>query len=360
MSVSLQLIFTALIPLTLSILINTIAFWIILLQYRKRRYQEYLFLIIGLFFSNTLPLSHLIFIFVDGSLSNAVLYRDITGKLAIIFTGVYIIFLYRVMLRFAGKDISTRYNILFTVSFIGLGLFAASPPRWYWDGQNWISIGDVVGTLGAAILGISFIPPMIKITKENLDIAKKKLDIINLRGYKFLYWSSIVSAINLIELVRLRIFHETATVYYVLAYALSSLLISLALIKDPFCLIRRDMDGKFIIIQQIQEGTPRFIYEFELQKTRPNDITIGLTAIKNMLSEVINNVMSQQKSFPEVIEYINLKIAIAEKDEFVIFYVGKKTIEPIRHIIKDILNQFHTLNEAELIEYIEHELRFVF
>ncbi len=180
--------------------------------------------------------------------------------------------------------------------------------------------------------------------------SKFRQEVIMLR----VGWGFITSAFIVVMVQRIR--QEDPFVFFIF-YATGLTFIALAIAKQPFIILPKNIDGKYFILSARESGTILCEDSFGEDKEL-GVLSTALRAAIDVLAEV-SLVTSGDTHYPKSVDFLGFKISIVETEGFVGYFFSRKYVDYIGVTIKTIIQELErNHNIANVItDEFENELR---
>ncbi len=267
------------------------------------------------------------------------------------------ILMWYAMVKLAGKDMGLLRIMVILLFVEGTAFFSSSinPTIYpYWGfvfTPKWAHL-----TMGIPLLAIVF--DMIRISFPTGMSTRNTAGKYMLMGWILLGLGIAIAAFE-------RLFVSIYTTGYMAVSTMGFVLISLALLKDPFVLVPNVIHGQLLLISDRRSGTT--LYKRRLNTDANLSENLFSPAMKGILD--VMNELTGTESIPEVLGYNDLKIVVARTDRFIGYFVCRRSISPLRKALARLLEDLekevsisHLSRESikKLDQTIRNKLSFAF
>ncbi|MCY3412306.1 MAG: hypothetical protein INQ03_11785 [Candidatus Heimdallarchaeota archaeon] len=341
----------------LAVVAQIIATLMVLRVYYKEKFQDYLVISLGLFFSMLLPLSYFIFFFLEGE--QYVTFRNIAAKLAVILAGIGGIIIYHAQLRISSSKRGLYHDIFLAFAGISFGVYYFRV-WWTWNTSinSWTSHNDTIGVLLIGITALLYNGLNLNMSRKNYHCYLRSQGKGAVLAHQLIMLGWLVSILGLIEIILERIIlpEEEWTIIWVTITAIGILMVGIGLSLHPYGLLRRNIKSKYLIINETSSGLPIFEYHFLQNESTNTTLVAGaMGAILIILKEI-----TEQSDVPPEIAYVNLRISIVQKRSYTAFLISERTNNAVRVKLTKIVDLLDHLKEDEIVELIETKMEFLF
>jgi len=135
-------------------------------------------------------------------------------------------------------------------------------------------------------------------------------------------------------------YSNSNTTYYQIGGSLGFLFIAIALYKNPFVFIPHVVEGNFLLISEKRSGNRIYSLRFDdHEKVHEQLFSPAMKGILDVMCEITG-----QENIPEDLGYKDLKIVVANSERLLVYFVCRKSISPLRKVLKRLLNELEEEN----------------
>lgn len=317
-------------------------------SYQRKRFVELLVITLGFVCYTLHPIIFGIFYYIRGEKYTQ--FRSMMAVFQLIIASVGFIIIWLAMQNLSGKEFHFRKYLLIGLSLFGIG-FSSNGFH-----AKWVEDGDYWDLLYKPSWGVVFVAlPLIWVSVEILILSRSVLQTVEDKKQKLpeklIYYGWILMILTLIFLIVERNLYANSIIYLVPA-TLALLLMAIAIYIDPFSIIPQTISGEYLMISNIDSGSPILIHNFsqvdQSQDTSQSFLFSG--AMKGILS--LMDEVTGRPDIPQNFGYANYDIVIEKSENYIAYFICTNSVNAVRVIIREILRE---IEKMDLDPYKMHD-----